>query len=159
MAGGKWMGIDSMERILQMFLPWSNDAQSKANQTDEKKVMWQYDGTMLTGWKVFVLSFSFSFGVRRTFTHLLRWMGKHASVLWGTLIDLSAIFWKPSDTAGAHWYTGFFFTDLQLTERSHVAESAWISLCECTNFTDSTILTTTKEDTTFCWQQIKLDKF
>lgn len=79
----------------------------KAKQTKlmKKKVMWQYDGTMLTGWKVFVLSFSFSFGVRRTFTHLLRWMGKHAWVLWGTLIDLSAIFWKPSDTAGAHWYT------------------------------------------------------
>lgn len=97
--------------------------------------------------------FCFSFGVRRTFTHLLRWMGKHAWVLWGTLIDLSAIFWNHQTQPALsliHWLLHRFTTHKTLS----CWPSVWISLSASVfvhqfhwqQQQQQAILTTTKED-------------
>lgn len=121
MAGRKRMGIDSMEQILQMFCY----GRTMHKQIEKKNVKWQ-NGTMLTERYYFFRNASYIFPPPSM-------NGKHAWALWGTLIDLSAIFWN-HQTQPVRWYC--FFTDLQLTKRFMLV-SVWVCVCMRANLTDN----------------------
>lgn len=107
--------------------------QSKSREKSNVAIR-RYTADWLKG--IRLLFFFFAFGVRRTFTHLPRWMAKRAWALWGTLIDLSAIFWNhQTQPARSLIHTGVF-TDLQLTKRSQAGEH-FGQVCVHTSLTDS----------------------